>query len=141
MHRQGEMQRGPCKRPRVMAKGIRPPYFPQFDPRVSPEAKARRDLGQRLAMPKIDLTPPPSKRLREQPAQRKRRKGGGRRPALSTDTVTRLRTAYRNALRSKPKLAGSSLAYKFLHGRLPEAERNVSDRTLMRWIISVIRTK
>jgi hypothetical protein len=75
------------------------------------------------------------------PREGKRQKGGGRRPALSPDTIVRLRTAYRNGLRRKPKLAAPSLAYKFLRGLLSETERTVSDRTLMRWVIKPVRTK
>jgi len=80
--------------------------------------------------------------LRERPPRsRKRREGGGRPPALSAATTERLEKAYQTELKRKPQLAKTSLALKFLKRWLPEAERNVSDRTLVRWIIKPVRTK
>jgi hypothetical protein len=138
-----------------MAKRIRSPRFPQLALPAnlrawlnSPGEQALRERMRRLR----DL--PQERALREQlrqlrdlletpPAKapkHKRRKGGGRKRALSVDTITRLRAVYQKALRSRPKLAMTSLAYKFLRKRLPQAERDVSDRTLYRHIIYPVRS-
>jgi len=143
--RRSRFQRDPDEGLASMANSNRPPEKPQSlhdlrrqiredaerwreHPLVREEAPKLRQLAEALRRP-----PPPQPSA--SPSKRKRRQGAGRKLALSSDTIMRLRRAYQNALRQNPKLAIPRLAYKFLRKLLPEAECSVSNRTLSRHII------
>jgi hypothetical protein len=126
----------------------RPPYAQQARElhrrlQASPELQeaARRLMTSPLARPSDELIAlmrrgpylgdrQPAGKAESTPKSKSRKKGGGRKRALTTKEIKRLRGVYRALRRDKPKLKQSAL----FDALRKELDRHVSDTTLREWV-------